>query len=153
MAKQGGKGKGKNSWQYSAAKGNTYSGSPGGKGNIQAKAGTRKEVTAGQVESRRESVAIAKVEKEAKAARACTGLTLYQKTSVIGMVVLRRHPPCSIFEASKLTGPPGLPVRNRFQELASDDESEGETHLQQQVPCCSPTTAHDEFGIGNKRKF
>ena len=55
-------------------------------------------------------------------------------------------------EASKLTGPPGLPLRNRFQELASDDESEGETHLQQQVPCCSPTTAHDEFALGNKRK-
>ena len=73
-------------------------GVPGGKGKIQAKAGTRKEVTAGQVESRRERVSIVKVEKEAKAARACTGLTLYQKTSWIGMVVLRRHPPCSILK-------------------------------------------------------
>ena len=48
----------------------------GGKENIRAKAGTRKEVTAGHVESRRETVAIVKVEREAKAARACTGLIL-----------------------------------------------------------------------------
>ena len=67
----------------------------GGKETIQAKAGTRKEVTAGQVESRRERVAIVKVEREAKAARACTGLILYQKMS---MVVLRLHPPCSILK-------------------------------------------------------
>ena len=57
------------------------------------------------------------------------------------------------FEASKLPGPPGLPVTNRFQELVSDDESEDETHLQQQLPCCSPTTTHDEFGMGNKKKI
>ena len=70
----------------------------GGKGKVQAKAGARKEATAGQVGSRRERVAIVNVEKEAKAARACTGLTLYQKMSGIGMVVLRRHPPCSVLK-------------------------------------------------------
>ena len=57
------------------------------------------------------------------------------------------------FEASKLPGPPGLPLRNRFQELVSDDESEDETHLQQQLPCCCPTTTHDEFGMGNKKNI
>ena len=51
------------------------------------------------------------------------------------------------FEASTLPGPLGLPLRNRFQELVSDDECEDETDLQQQLPCCSATTTHDEKKI------
>ena len=51
------------------------------------------------------------------------------------------------FEASTLPGPLGLPLRNRFQELVSGDESEDETDLQQQLPCCSATTTHDEKKI------
>ena len=51
------------------------------------------------------------------------------------------------FEASTLPGPPGLHLRNRFQELVSDDESEDETDLQQQLPCCSATITHDEKRI------
>ena len=57
------------------------------------------------------------------------------------------------FEACSLPGSPGLPLRNRFQELVSDDESEDETDLQQQLPCCSATTTHDEFGMSNKKKI
>ena len=57
------------------------------------------------------------------------------------------------FEASELPGLPGLFLRNRFQELVSDDESEDETHLQQQLPYCCATATHDEFGMGNKKKI
>ena len=92
------------------------------------------------------------MEKEAKAARACIGLTLSENewdwnggTSTSSAMFN--------FEASTLPGPPGLPLRNRFQELVSHDESEDETDLQQQLPCCSATTTHDEFGISNKKKI
>ena len=44
-------------------------------------------------------------------------------------------------------------MSKRFQELVSDDKTEDETDLQQQLPCCSATTTHDEFGISNKKKI
>ena len=59
-------------------------------------------------------------------------------------------PSMSNFEASTLPGPPSLHLRSRFQELVSEDESEDETDLQQQLLCCGPATTHAKFGMGNK---
>ena len=67
--------------------------------------------------------------------------------SGIGLVVLRRHPPCSVLKQVRFQDRQVCPLRNRFQELVSDDECEDETDLQQQLPCCSATTTHDEKKI------
>ena len=151
VAKKGGKGKGINSWKYSARKGNTYSWSPWWQGEHPGKGWNQK---GGHSWTSGKSSGNGSDCKGGKGGKGSKGMYWFDTVpenewdwnggSSTSSAMFN-------FEASKLTGPPGLPLRNRFQELLSDDESEGETHLQQHVLCCSPTTTHNEFGITHHR--
>ena len=147
VAKKGGKGKGKNSWEYSAVKGNTYSWSPWWQGESPGKGWSQK---GGHSWTSGKSTGKGSDSKGGKGGKGSKGMYWFDTipenewdwnggTSTSSAMFS--------FEASTLPGPPGLPLRNRFQELVSDDESEDETDLQQQLPCCSATTTHDEKKI------
>ena len=153
VTKTGWKGKGKNSWAYSAEKGNTYSWSPWCQGEHPGKGWKQK---GGHSWTSGKSSGKGSDRRGGKGGKGSKGM--YQFDTVPENEWHWNGGPSTSpamfnFEASKLPGPPGLPLRNWFQELVFDDESEDETHLQQQLPCCSPTTTHDDLGMGNKKKI
>ena len=153
VAKTGGKGKGKNSWEYSAEKGNTHSWSPWWQGEHPGKGWNQKgghSCTSGKSSGKGSD---SKGGKRGKGSKGMYWLDTVPENEWDWNGGSSTSPAMFNFEASKLPGPPGSPLRNRFQELVSDDESEDETHLQQQLPSCCPTTTHGEFGLGNKKNI
>ena len=147
VAKKGGKGKGKNSWEYSAVKGNTYSWSPWWQAESSGKGWSQ---LAGHSWTSGKSTGTGSDSTGGKEGEGSKGIFWFDTVPENEWDWNGRTSTSSAmfsFEASTLPGPPGLPLRNRFQELVSDDECEDDTDQQQQWPCCSATTTHDEKKI------